>query len=93
MAQKIRQDINIGSNIRALRRKSHLTQAQVVAKLNEYGIASSRSIYSQIECGVYNIRMSEIVVLLEIFNVDYNELFAGVKVQPKQGEDVGQEKG
>ena len=51
MVQKIKQDISIGSNIRLLRKQSHLTQEQVVARLQLQGIEISRSIYSQIECG------------------------------------------
>lgn len=75
MGEKIRQDISLGSNIRVLRRKAHLTQEQVVAKLTEYGITISRSIYSQIECGRYNVRVSELAAFSKIFGVDYNALF------------------
>lgn len=79
MSKKIKQDISIGKNIRALRRKMHLTQAQVVLKLGEHGIASSRSIYSQIECGTYSIRVSELAALSDIFNADYNAFFKNVE--------------
>lgn len=75
MSVKIRQDVSVGENIRRLRRKAHMTQEQVVALLNERGIASSRSIYSQMECGRYNIRVSELVAFSEIFGVDYNAFF------------------
>ena len=47
MSQKIRQDINIGKNIRALRIRSGYTQEQTVARLQLAGIHTmSRSIYS-----------------------------------------------
>lgn len=75
MSEKIRKDICVGKNIRALRRKAHLTQEQVVRQLSERGIVSSRSIYSQIECGRYNIRVSELAAFSEIFGVDYNAFF------------------
>ncbi len=75
MNEKIRQDINLGNNIRTLRRKAHLTQKQVVAKMDERGLVCSRSIYSQMECGRYNIRVSELVAFSEIFGVDYNAFF------------------
>lgn len=81
MSVKIKQDINIGCNIRALRREAHLTQEQVVTRLNERGIASSRSIYSQMECGLYSIRVSELVALAEIFDVDYNAFFKNVNLR------------
>ncbi|MCM1135611.1 MAG: helix-turn-helix domain-containing protein, partial [Clostridium sp.] len=67
MAQKIKQDISLGNNIRKLRKQSHLTQEQVVARLQLQGIEISRSSYSQIECGTYNIRVSEFVALAELF--------------------------
>lgn len=75
MAQKIKQDISLGSNIRSLRKQSHLTQGQVVARLQLQGIEISRSSYSQIECGTYNIRVSELVALAELFQVDFNAFF------------------
>lgn len=75
MDNKIRQDISIGNNIRTLRREARLTQEQVVIKLSERGIVSSRSIYSQIECGRYNIRVSELAAFSDIFGVDYNAFF------------------
>lgn len=75
MAQKIKQDISLGSNIRSLRKQSHLTQEQVVARLQLQGIEISRSSYSQIECGTYNIRVSELVALAELFQVDFNAFF------------------
>lgn len=75
MTQKIKQDISLGNNIRKLRKQSHLTQEQVVAHLQLQGIEISRSSYSQIECGTYNIRVSELVALAELFQVDFNAFF------------------
>ncbi len=75
MSQKIKQDLNIGNNIRELRKKSKLTQEQVVARLQLQGIEISRSTYSQIECGTYNIRVSELIALSMLFQVDFNEFF------------------
>lgn len=79
MAQKIKQDISLGSNIRMLRKQSHLTQEQVVAHLQLQGIEISRSSYSQIECGTYNIRVSILISLAELFQVDYNAFFLNIK--------------
>jgi transcriptional regulator with XRE-family HTH domain len=81
MVQKIKQDISIGNNIRNLRKQSHFTQEQVVARLQLKGIEISRSSYSQIECGTYNIRVSELIALTEIFNVDYNTIFENLQIQ------------
>lgn len=78
MGNKIRQDICIGTNIRTLRRNAHMTQQQVVIRLGERGIGISRSIYSQIECGTYNVRVSELRAFSEIFGVDYNAFFENI---------------
>ena len=75
MVQKIKQDISLGSNIRNLRKQSHLTQEQVVARLQLQGLVISRSSYSQIECGTYSIRVSELVALAELFQADFNAFF------------------
>lgn len=75
MSQKIKQDISLGHNIRNLRKRSSLTQEQVVARLQLQGLEISRSSYSQIECGTYNIRVSELIALAELFQADYNEFF------------------
>lgn len=80
MNKKIRQDIRIGKNIRALRRNAHLTQEQMTAKMCERGLTISRSIYSQMEYGRYNIRVSELAAFSEIFGVDYNAFFKATEV-------------
>ncbi len=80
MEQKLRQinDISIGNNLRNLRIASHLTQEQVVAQLQLRNLPTSRSIYSQIESGTYNIRISELIALTEIFHTDFNTIFNGI---------------
>lgn len=78
MSQKIKQDLQIGSNIRRLRKQSSLTQEQVVTHLQLHGIEISRSSYSQIECGTYNIRVSELVALSDLFQVDFNAFFENI---------------
>lgn len=75
MTQKIRQDLNIGKNIRKFRNSLELSQEQVIARLQLDGIDMSRSIYSQIECGTYNIRVSELLALAKLFKVDINSFF------------------
>ena len=75
---KLRQDENIGRNIRAMRIASHMTQEQVVAKLQLAGCDISRSIYSQIESGTYNIRISQLVDIKNLFHVEFNDFFSGL---------------
>lgn len=73
--QKIRHDKSIGRNIRAMRLASHMTQEQVVAKLQLAGCDVSRSIYAQMESGTYNIRVRELAALKNIFCVEYDAFF------------------
>ena len=84
MTQKIKQDIQIGSTIRKLRKKSGFTQEQVIARLQLQGIEISRSSYSQIECGTYNIRISELIALAELFQVDFNAFFEDLQIKDIQ---------
>jgi len=78
--QKIRQDRSLGQNIRAMRIRVRMTQEQVVAQMQLAGCDISRSIYSQIERGTYNIRVSELIALKEIFGIEYNDFFAGLEL-------------
>lgn len=79
MEQKLKQDIQIGGIIRKLRKERHMTQEEVVAKLQLKNIDITRSIYSQIEGGRYSIRISVLVELARLFCVDYNAFFQNIK--------------
>lgn len=76
--QKIRKDAILGQNIRSMRVEAGLTQEQVVARMQLAGCDISRSIYSQMESGTYNIRATELAALKAIFGVDYNAFFEGI---------------
>lgn len=79
MTQKIKQvrDMSIGTSLKRLRKNAGLTQEQVVAQLQLRNLPTSRSTYSQIEAGTYNIRISELIALTEIFHTDFNTIFKG----------------
>lgn len=80
---KIRQDkdkYNIGANIRKIRNSHKLTQEETVAKMQLLGVEISRGSYAQLECGLYNIKVSELLALAQIFNVSINEFFDGMKL-------------
>ena len=74
--QKIKQDLSLGENIRALRMAANLTQQGVTTQMQLMGCDISRSMYSQIEGGTYNIRVSELIALKKLLGVDYNAIFA-----------------
>ena len=71
-------DISIGNNLRNLRNAANLTQEQVVAQLQLRNLPTTRSIYSQIEAGTYNIKIRELIALTEIFHTDFNTIFDGL---------------
>lgn len=80
---KIRQDngeYNIGVNIRKFRVENKLTQEQTIAKMQLLGIEISRGTYSQIECGISNIKVQELLALAEIFHVSIADFFEGMSL-------------
>ena len=83
MRQKLRQinDISIGNNLRNLRNAANLTQEQVVAQLQLRNLPTTRSIYSQIEAGTNNIKISELIALSEILHTDFNTIFDGLSIE------------
>ena len=81
MKQKIKINSAFGNNLRYLRKRHGYTQEQIVARLQIKNQDISRSAYAQIECGTYNIRISELVALKEIYGIEYNDFFAGLKTE------------
>ena len=75
MSQKLKQDISIGENLRLLRRRAQLTQSDVAAKLQVMQLPVSREMLSQMEQGKYNIRISVLLALKEIYKVESMDEF------------------
>ena len=68
-------DVNIGQNIKKLRKERGLKQTDVIAKLQLLGIEISVYSYSKIENGKQNPTVSLLVGLTEVFGCDFNRLF------------------
>ena len=79
--QKIRPDMDIGENIQRLRKAAGMTQEQAVARLQLMGLRISKSTYAKLETNRMNIKVSELVALREIFQVDYQDFFAGLTLE------------
>jgi transcriptional regulator with XRE-family HTH domain len=75
MEQKIRRDLNMGSNLRRLRDMSGLSQEKLCAELQRRGCDIGRTTYAKYEAGELNIRASAIVILKKIYNCSYDEFF------------------
>ena len=84
---KIRQNkskYNVGKNIKILRNECNLTQEQVVCKMQLLGIQLSRSYYSQIEMGIANIKVEELLALCIIFDCQISDFFKGMELNSKE---------
>lgn len=68
-------DVNIGKNIKKIRKERGLKQTDVVAKLQLLGIEISVYSYSKIENGKQDPTVSLLVGLTEVFGCDFNGLF------------------
>jgi transcriptional regulator with XRE-family HTH domain len=78
MEQKIRRDLNMGSNLRRLRDVAGYSQEKLCAQLQREGCDIGRSTYAKYESGELNIRASVLVTLRKIYNCSYDEFFWGL---------------
>ena len=65
----------IGNNIRALREKSGMTQEIFAAKMQLKGCDMTRSAVAKIEVGQRHLYPDEIILIKEILNTSYEEIF------------------
>lgn len=65
----------IGDNIRVLREKANYTQEEVSAMLQVRGCDITRSALAKIEVGQRHLYPDEIILLHEILNAPYEEIF------------------
>ncbi len=79
MSKRVKQDISIGGNLRDLRMDVGLSQGQAADKLRKMGLTISREMLSQMERGVYNVRVSILLAMKELYNVtSFDDFFAGL---------------
>ena len=83
MEQKIRRDLNMGANLRALREESGLSQEKLCAELQRRGCDIGRTTYAKYESGELNIKVSVIIVLKKIYNCSYDDFFVGLEQEIK----------
>ena len=65
----------MGQNIRRLRMEQKLSQEQLAAQLQVRGCDVTRSALAKIEVGQRHLYPDEIMLLRQILNVSYEELF------------------
>ncbi len=81
MDQKLKTTASFGANLRQIRLQHGYTQEQLVAKMQLLNQSVSRSIYAQMECGNYNIRITELIALKKIYNISYDTFFEGLDIE------------
>lgn len=81
MSERIKQDLSIGQNLKRLRNRAGLSQEAVAAKLQLRGISISREMLSQMELGRYNIRVTILVALKELYDATFDEFFEGLSLE------------
>lgn len=64
-----------GQNLKKLRIANHLTQIEVVARMQLMGSSLERSALANIKAGRRNIKVSDLRYLKEIYGVDYDAFF------------------
>ena len=66
----------VGINIRSLREKAGMTQEVLAAKLQLRGCDITRSAVAKIEVGQRHLYVDEIILIKEILNVSFDDIFA-----------------
>lgn len=68
-------ELKVGNNVRILREKSGTTQEQLAAKLQLNGCDITRSAIAKIEVGQRHLYPDEIILIKEILDVSYDDIF------------------
>jgi transcriptional regulator with XRE-family HTH domain len=76
MEQKIKQDgqINIGANIRAIRKARGMGQTQLALKLQLLGVDITRETLVKIERGIQHVQASQLRGIRDVLKTSYDEL-------------------
>ncbi len=65
----------VGNNIKKLREKAGVTQDYLATKLQLNGCDITRSALAKIEVGQRHLYPDEIILIKQILNVEYDEIF------------------
>ncbi len=65
----------VGQNIRILRERRGMTQELLATRLQLAGCDVTRSAVAKIEVGQRHLYPDEIILIKELFNVSYEEIF------------------
>lgn len=85
MCNMILQNIPLSYNLKRLRKQAGLSQILLVSKMNTLGSKIDNTAYSKIELGNRNIKVTDLVALQRIYNVDFGEFFQGIEPGEPKG--------
>lgn len=76
MEQKIKQDscINIGQNIRSIRKSKGIGQTELVQRLQLIDVTMTRETLVKIERGIQHIQASQLRGIRDVLETTYDEL-------------------
>ena len=76
ISQKIKQDliIDIGGNIRTIRKEKKIGQTELVRRLQLYGVSMTRETLVKIERGIQHIQANQLRGIRDILETSYDEL-------------------
>lgn len=74
--QKIKQDIHIGANIRAIRKQRGIGQTELVCQLQLDGVKMTRETLVKIERGIQHIQASQLRGIRDVLRTTYDALLA-----------------
>lgn len=83
MEQKLRRDINIGTNLSKLRLRKGISQEKLCAELQRRGCDIGRSTYAKYEAGELNVRVSVLIELKKFYGCTFDEFFEGLDKNQK----------
>ena len=85
MSNSLKQDISIGQNLKALRKKAGLSQREASAQLEILGIPITEDILAKMEQGKYSVRISALLALKRIYKVSsFDTFFEGLRLPDEQ---------
>lgn len=79
MEQKIKQDLQIGENIRRIRKERNMGQTDLVRILQIDGCDMTRECLVKIERGIQHIQASQLQAIKKALNTTYDALIDGTQ--------------
>lgn len=81
MSSGFKQDISIGQNLKALRKRANLTQREASAQLEVLGVSVTEDIIAKMEQGKYSVRISVLLALKQVYRVStFDAFFEGLRL-------------